>query len=231
MTSATSLLLHNDYTTTHCAVARNTHVLASQTLPNRQAASHLIPSLADVFEHAPCRLFDCDYIAAHRGPAPFTTLRTVISTANGLSYATSIPLIGVDGLEALAFHNHAHNCEYVLVLLHAFRNDVYYGLYDERNNACLYGWASFATFHERLLSFFEDLSYTPNIHCVGNGVMTHYETVVNQQAYTARIPDDIPHSASIDQIATMAHQQWLTQATNNMLTPLYLKQTQAYIHQ
>jgi len=228
--SAKSLLLHNDYNTTHCAVAQGTNILVSTTLPNRQAASHLIPTLADVFEKAPFRLFDCDAIVAHRGPAPFTTLRTVISTANGLSYATSIPLIGVDGIQAFAWNTDAPECEYTLVLLHAFRDDVYYGLYDERKQAHLYGWASFDTFHERLLQFVHKLSYTPHIYMIGNGVIDRFETLAQQTAYQAYIPDDLPHCASIADIAAMAHEQWQTEKTHRMLTPLYLKQSQAYIH-
>ena len=41
------------------------------------------------------------FIAAHQGPAPFTTLRVCLTTVNGFAFATQVPLIGVNGLKEL----------------------------------------------------------------------------------------------------------------------------------
>ncbi len=225
------LLLHNDYATTYCAVTQNNSIVTYQTLPNRQAASHLIPTLAEVLEAASLQLFSCNYIAVNRGPTPFTTLRTVISTANGLSYATGIPLIGVDGLDALARHTYAPKCSHILVLLYAFRNDVYFGLYDHMNTAILYGWSSFSQFYDRLQEFAQSQQTTPRIYCVGNGVTDHYETLIGSSTYEAVIDTPTTAYADIQHIAETAYEQWQNNATERMLTPLYLKQTQAYVHQ
>ena len=41
------------------------------------------------------------FVAAHQGPAPFTTLRVCLTTVNGFAFATGVPLIGVNGLQEL----------------------------------------------------------------------------------------------------------------------------------
>ena len=228
--SSTGLILYNDYATTHCAVAHNSVLQAYTTISNQQAGSHLVPTIASILDESHITLDHCDYIAAHQGPAPFTTLRSVITTANGLSYASNRPLIGVDGLRALAYHAHDPNCTHTLVLLYAFRNDVYYGLYDERGTAILYGWAPFDQFHEQLQQYAQNQSHTIDIYCVGNAVINHYETLTSQTIYNAVIPEPIPYYADMKHIVYLAHQHWQAKETHTMLTPLYLKQSQAYIH-
>ncbi len=47
------------------------------------------------------RFLDLAFIAAHQGPAPFTTLRVCLTTVNGFAFATGMPLIGINGLQEL----------------------------------------------------------------------------------------------------------------------------------
>lgn len=228
---AYGLLLHNDYTTTYCAITHRNSIVAQEMHPNRDAARCLMPTIATLLHSVHLELQSCAYIAVNRGPTPFTTLRTVISTANGLGYATGAPLVGVDGIHAFGHQTHAPNCTHVLVLLHAFRHDVYYGLYDQHKQTVMYGWSSFDTFHEHLEEFAQSHYTSPRIYCVGNGVQDHYMTLTNATNYEATIDHPIPTYADITHIMHTAYEQWHNNETTHMLTPLYLKKTQAYLHQ
>lgn len=64
------------------------------------------------------------FCAVNRGPAPFTTLRTVIATVNGLKAVTPIKLIGVDGLAVLA-EEYKDEQSFIFVS-NAFAGDLYF---------------------------------------------------------------------------------------------------------
>jgi len=228
--SSQSLLLHNDYHNVHCAVVSAGEINTIEAIASQQAASQLIPTIARVCEQSGTSLSECDYITAHRGPAPFTTLRTVISTANGLCYASHLPLIGVDGIYALASHMYHSTCDHALVLLHAFKRDVYYGLYDRDMQAQLYGWAPFATFQEKLHAYISNCTMRPRILCAGNGVMQHYQDIVTDSQYDSIMTDPYIYCATPEHIASRAEDKWQEDETSTMLTPLYLKQRHAYVH-
>jgi len=68
------------------------------------------------------------FIAANQGPGPFTTLRVVIASVNGIGFATQKPLIGVDGLDALLQEHKNETYPVSVALLNAYSNDVYFGI-------------------------------------------------------------------------------------------------------
>jgi len=75
------------------------HLIDAHSLPKTQASSELILALAQFLQKHQLHFAQLPFIVVNQGPGPFTTLRTVIATANGLSFASAIPLIGVDALE------------------------------------------------------------------------------------------------------------------------------------
>src|SRR6516225_8628697 len=118
-------------TPTYCALAHFTYqtvVIAVGSLGSyrvreisaREASSLMIPRLQELFEESSLQLSDVSYLASTVGPGPFTTLRTVIATMNGLGFATRIPLIELNALEIFARSAHAESVTHTCVLLNAF---------------------------------------------------------------------------------------------------------------
>lgn len=92
----------------------------------RHTSKLFIPLLEHLLSKNTINLAELSFCAVNCGPGPFSTLRSIIASVNGLHCATKIPLIGIDGLEAtfLEFRDTKH--ENTVVLLNAFNNESYY---------------------------------------------------------------------------------------------------------
>ncbi len=77
------------------------HTLLDQLSLNKMDANRdLILEINKLLLKHDLNLTQLSFIGTNLGPAPFTSLRVVIATVNGLAFATGIPLIGVNGLQA-----------------------------------------------------------------------------------------------------------------------------------
>lgn len=90
----------------------------------------VLPLLQDLLAQAGKTLADCDAIAFGCGPGSFTGVRTACGIAQGLSFATALPVIPVVTLEAMA-----ETCRVrtgatdVLAMLDARMQEVYWAQY------------------------------------------------------------------------------------------------------
>lgn len=156
------------------------------------------------------------FIAAHQGPAPFTTLRVCLTTVNGFAFATGIPLIGVNGLQELVEHYKQHN-QITIALLNAFSNDVYYGIDDPFNKQTFYGYAAAESLIKELAT-----KYGSACFFVGNGNSMYKNTILAAFGDRAHfLNDDI---ISIESIAKKAIEKWRLKQTHSQLMPIYLKE-------
>ena len=70
-------------------------------------------------------------VALSIGPGSYTGLRIGSSTAKGLAYALSVPVITIDTLDILAFAAHeTHNGCFVIAMIDARRMEVYSKIFD-----------------------------------------------------------------------------------------------------
>ncbi len=92
----------------------------------RHTSKLFIPLLEQLLTRNTLLFSDISFCAVNCGPAPFSTLRSIIASVNGLHCATKVPLISIDGLEAtfLEFYNPAY--KNTIVVLNAFNNESYY---------------------------------------------------------------------------------------------------------
>ncbi len=155
------------------------------------------------------------FIAAHQGPAPFTTLRVCLTTINGLAFATQIPLVGVNGLEELVKH-HKRPDGVTIVLLNAFSKEVYYGIDDPFNRDILFGYAP----AESLITEVA-LRYQSDVYFAGNGIEL-YDTAL-KDALGDRAHFLSRDIVSLETIAQSSLEKWKHQETHSQLMPIYLK--------
>ena len=100
------MILCLETATPSCSVAlvHNGEVLACEEDPKGQNHSEKITLFIDsVMKKAGISYNDLDAVAVSMGPGSYTGLRIGVSTAKGICYAISKPLIAVETLHAMAF--------------------------------------------------------------------------------------------------------------------------------
>ena len=129
------MILSIETSTKVCSVAlhQNGELLAESTLyVDKSHSEKLAVLIKDLLSYAEVGTKDLSAVAIASGPGSYTGLRIGTSTAKGLCYALSIPLIAINTLEAMAYGATKHLTEEVLIcpMLDARRMEVYYLLTD-----------------------------------------------------------------------------------------------------
>jgi tRNA threonylcarbamoyladenosine biosynthesis protein TsaB len=103
-------------------------VFASSTEGARHHGRDLIPRLAATLREAGLSLRDVEALAVGLGPGSYTGLRVGLTAAKTLAYATGVPLIGLDSLEAIA-RNAPSESSQISVIGDAQRGQLYVAEY------------------------------------------------------------------------------------------------------
>ncbi len=109
-----------------CSPDAQVHFYAQENVP--QSHSEKLPVMVqNAFNWLKDNLFDLQAVAVNAGPGSYTGLRIGVSLAKGICYAKNVPLIAVDGLEAMAGYALTENLEMDLAfsMLDARRDEVF----------------------------------------------------------------------------------------------------------
>jgi tRNA threonylcarbamoyladenosine biosynthesis protein TsaB len=185
----------------------------------RHASKLFIPLLDQLLTKNNRTLESLSFCAVNCGPGPFSTLRSIIACANGLKCATNIPLISVDGLDALFLETYNPDYPYTIILLNAFNNDIYY-LIAHHNTIVSKGYKKIDAF----LDYIKQTYLTHLINFVGNGVSLHQNLIKSFLGPQAIIAEPIIEFCSINTVARLGlHAFETNNYTPGYLMPLHLK--------
>lgn len=208
------LAISSTYDAVHTALFKDNHVIESIHETKFEVSKKLLVICDTLLKNNDLTLSDLDFIAVNQGPGPFTTLRTVITCANGISFASDIPLVGVNSLTALFQEYNDSTYPQTVALLNAFGNDVYWATAEQ--SGC-----------SSLTSLLEQLKITypkESIRFIGNGTQLHEQTIQHFFGSRAFIQSPMPEHCSVEQIGKMALEQWKNkQNVSHQLLPIYLK--------
>ncbi|MBD3272783.1 tRNA (adenosine(37)-N6)-threonylcarbamoyltransferase complex dimerization subunit type 1 TsaB [Candidatus Dependentiae bacterium] len=210
----TFLSLQGSYSTLEISLYNESECQKSFKEDNLRASSLLIPKIKDLLDDNNLSLNDLDFIAVNQGPGAFTSLRVVITVANALAFAKKIPLIGIDGLEALYDQaSEKIDSKNIVVILNAYNNDVYFAF--KKKGILEKGYKKIDKLILELKEVFED-----SIIFVGNAYEQHKDILNNLNHSFIDL-----QNASASQIAKMALDKWNknNKDVSYKLTPLYLK--------
>ena len=125
------------YAAVQGASVGNEGVLSHTGPGGAKASAALIPALHDLLDRAAMRLDELDAIVFGRGPGSFTGLRTACSVAQGLSFGSGVPVLGVETLMAVAEDAFMQEgVSQIVALLDARMDEVYWAQYVRESN----GW-------------------------------------------------------------------------------------------
>jgi tRNA threonylcarbamoyl adenosine modification protein YeaZ len=188
-------------------------------LDKTKASKECIIALQELLKQCNLHFEDLAFIVANQGPGPFTTLRVVISTINGLSFATQKPLIGINALEAFLKEYEQEPYKNKVVILNAFGNDLYYGIQIDTSTIDI-GCAS----AQSLLLQINQKIPAGSILFLGNGLQQHQTSIQEMFGNRAQFLNPNPQTVSLNQIAQMGLQKWAHQQDLSFqLQPLYFK--------
>ncbi len=213
-----SLIISTDYTHTTVALFKEDRSIAHIQEENKNTSKFLIYHIDTLCKQYQVAISDIAFIGINQGPGPFTTLRVTLATINGIAFAADVPLVGVDGIKTLVEEHTNPKWPYTVTLLNAFNDEVYYAI-ETPDHELRIGYKKIDALLAELKDEFPDIS----LRLIGAGVITfkeHIARILGNQAY---IPEPLPHTVSMEQIAKSALEQYNKQETTHKLLPLYLK--------
>lgn len=211
MSQTLSLFCSNDHQQTTAALFAQHTLRASASIDNKHASAELIPTIDVLLTQQNVQLADLAFFAVNVGPAPFTTLRTVIATVNGLAFVTKKPVVSID-LFSLFFaqltEQFPRTDGHYAVVQNAFCNDVYYAFFDITTHETLRGVAPSQIVAERLNAFKPSL-----VTIAGNASIATNSCLSSPEAAFA---------------GDLIWERWQSKQVAPLATPLYLKDPVLY---
>jgi len=228
------IAIQGSYTQLELALFRGKSKLETIKENNKKASSLLIPYIKQILEKNSLKISDINFICADQGPGAFTSLRVTISIINGISFSNKIPLIGIDGLDAMSQETlsdvmlkNQEIPEILISLLNAYNNEVYFSvnkIIDKQNLKLIKefnptkGYKKIDLFLTEIKEKFDN----KKIMFTGNGSHLHKDLI--EKAFKDQAEISSLQICSVDQIAKMALEKWnKKEDLNSKLYPLYLK--------
>jgi tRNA threonylcarbamoyladenosine biosynthesis protein TsaB len=215
-----SITIQNTTTEVQLGLFKNGLLHEMRTAHKTDVSKGFILLLDDLLQKNKLTLNDIDYITVNQGPGPFTTLRVIIASINGLSFARHIPLIGIDGLNAFIHEHHTDDYPYTIALLNAFNNDVYFAIENPNQSSIEAGYNNI---HQFLKNLMASLPAQP-VRFIGNGTALFKKEIEEALGNKVYIPADIPLNPSLKYIGLIGYGEWQkNKKGSTQLLPLYLK--------
>jgi len=144
-------------------------VALKENAEGRSHAAMLAPFIHDLLKEADIKASELEAIAVSKGPGSYTSLRIGVSTAKGISYASAVPLIGIDTTYSM-FHGFISSkadlkdTDMFCPLIDARRMEVYYSVI--RRNGSVYRETKAEVIESRS---FADIPASSRIFFFGDG--------------------------------------------------------------
>lgn len=172
-----ALILNIETATKNCSVAlsKDGKTLAIKELSeqNFSHAEKLHVFIEELLLETNVALKDLKAISVSQGPGSYTGLRIGVSSAKGLCYALSIPLIAIDTLEILARKINISNGT-ILPMIDARRLEVYSAFFN----------SNYAKIRETKAEVIDENSFQETseiLHLIGDGAMKFKEILTDEK--------------------------------------------------
>jgi len=214
------------YSSASLSLFSNDVCLETALIGDARASSHLIPHLEALLKKHVLQLTDLAFIAVDQGPGAFTSLRVSLATVNGIAFGKRVPLVGVDGLDALGHDMvklSAHASALFVSMLNAYNNDVYYAFYTSNNQVL----TTVDRGVKKIEAVLADLSVhgaTQPVIFAGNGAYLHRDMIYNTLGDGVRFVEPVVSTATSESIGTLAFKAYQeTSEIGFKVKPTYMK--------
>lgn len=215
-------ILSIDTASNICTVAILENTTCLKELIVNDARNHsekIMPLIEQVLAETHLTLSQIDLIVCDKGPGSFTGIRIGVGTVLAFRDSLNIKCLGISSLEALAYNVNTNGL--VCSLIDAKNNNVYFGLFDKKdNNYFQIGSLEFKTIDEAISLL---KSFNKNLTFVGDGSVS----------YKNRLSDSFPNCIFCDKndlssvSLGIAGYNSFKENKQDDIMPLYLRKSQA----
>lgn len=218
-----AIILSIETSTSICSVAlhKNGNLLGLREIVETGAHAQKLMGLIDsLLAEQKLDAKELSAIAVSEGPGSYTGLRIGVSTAKGLAFSGSLPLIGVGALKALALgaRHHTQTQGVIVSMLDARRMEVYKEIFDSGLNII-------SPIDAEIIdeNSFQNLLEKGKVYFVGDAVDKVSQVISHPNANFLRI------AVSADLIGKEAFVKYQNQEFENLayFVPNYLKEFKA----
>ncbi|WHA06107.1 tRNA (adenosine(37)-N6)-threonylcarbamoyltransferase complex dimerization subunit type 1 TsaB [Candidatus Megaera polyxenophila] len=165
---------------------------------------------------------DIDYLALTNGPGSFTGIRIGLATAEGILISTNIQGLAISNFE-MSYYRLQRQVKYfdkAVILLNAYRNQLYYQEFDPESNKGKYGLIDI----DKVSNLFRDKK--KKIVCTGSGMSEIYDQIEKNTNITI-----LPRFARINatQVCKYADEKINNGEVNQGIGQLYIRPPDAKI--
>ena len=185
----------------------------------RNHSEKIMPVIEQVLQETNLSLNDIDLIVCDKGPGSFTGIRIGVGTVLAFRDSLNIQCVGISSLEALAYN--AQNEGYICSLIDAKNNNVYYGLFELKNNE----YTQIGNFEFKNIEDVVSLlkQYSSPVTFVGDGSVLYEEFIKNNLNNCNFCDKNDLSSVSLG----IAGLNSFKNGKQTSLMPLYLRKSQA----
>lgn len=206
------------------ALTEGSTLLAEKSWQREKSHSENITiCLEELFQTAKKNLGDIEAIALGKGPGSFTGVRIALNLAKTLSYSLNIPIFTYDTLTIIAEDARDYR-GFILAGINAFKNQVYYSYFDNRQGElqCIKGPEA------QSLEKLESLVNQKSLY-LGDGIDVYGSSLSKnfaQQLLRRKTFSDYPRATNLAQMAQRDLGNSKALAWNEVY-PLYLRCSEA----
>lgn len=206
-----------------CALLYDETQCERTVMTTRHHAELILPMIDEIMQQANLRPQQLNAVVMGCGPGSFTGLRIACGVAQGIAFATEVPIIPISSLAALAQAAYRDKgVTHVLAAIDARMGEVYWGEYILGENKLM------QLCGEEIVCPPESVKLLVNTaaYAVGSGWMAHStallkalgtETIINVEAETT-----YPQAAAMLPLAVAAFEQGLA-VSPELALPIYLR--------
>jgi tRNA threonylcarbamoyladenosine biosynthesis protein TsaB len=184
--------------------------------PSSMQAEMLVPLVEEALLKASLQYQDIDYLAVTTGPGSFTGIRIGLATASGICLASNIIPVALSNFDVIHLRicEQSRNCDSVVVVINAYRSQVYVQTYIKGASASGIEMINV----EHFMSYIENLR--GNIAIGGSGLeyVMRDDLINDNIILLPRFPN-----ADARTVCRLAQERIASCDINSNLEPLYVR--------
>lgn len=205
------------------AILENTKCIKEITVNDaRNHSEKIMPVIEQVLQETNFTLKDIDLIVCDKGPGSFTGIRIGVGTVLAFQDALSIPCVGINALETLAYNIKQNGL--ICSLIDARNNNVYYGLFKHSNNEySQIGALDFKPIDDAISTLKSQIETNTTIYFVGDGAVTNKDLIeanISNCIFTEK------NNLSSYSLGIAGYNTYIKEGQTSII-PLYLRKSQA----